>query len=101
MKLAVQQRARELGFDDCRVASAAPPASGLHLQRWLAQGRHGEMAYLERNADKRVDPQKVLADARSIISLAVAYATDKPQSGTSHSKFLLPNSNGLVARYAR
>ena len=101
MKSAVQQRARELGFDDCRVANAAPPATGSHLQRWLAQGRHGEMAYLERNAHKRVDPQKVLADARSIISLAVAYAADKPQSGTSHSEFRIPNSNGLVARYAR
>ncbi len=94
MKQAVQQRARELGFDDCRVADAAPPATGANLQRWLAQGRHGEMAYLERNSDKRVDPQKVLPGARSIISLAVSYSADKPQAG-------IPNSGGLVARYAR
>jgi epoxyqueuosine reductase len=101
VKAPVQQRARELGFDDCRIAVAAPPSTGSHLQRWLAQGRHGEMAYLERNADKRVDPQKVLAGARSIISLAVAYAGDTPQSGTTHSEFRVPNSSGLVARYAR
>jgi epoxyqueuosine reductase len=101
VKLAVQQRARELGFDDCRVASAAPPATGSLFQHWLAQGRHGEMAYLERNAHKRIDPQKVLASARSIISLAVAYATDKPQTGIPHSEFPLPTSKGFVARYAR
>jgi epoxyqueuosine reductase len=101
VKTSVQQRARELGFDDCRVADAAPPATGSHLQRWLAQNRHGEMAYLERNADKRVDPKKVLADARSIISLAVSYSADKPQAGILHSEFHRHNSRALVARYAR
>jgi epoxyqueuosine reductase len=101
VKPEVQQRARELGFDDCRVAGAAPPVTGSHLQHWLAQGRHGEMAYLERNAHKRVDPQKILAGARSIISLAVTYAVDKPQSSTPHSALRIPNSKGLVARYAR
>jgi epoxyqueuosine reductase len=101
VKASVQQRARELGFDDCRVADAAPPATGSHLQRWLAQGRHGKMAYLERNADKRVDPQKVLTDARSIISLAVSYSADKPQISVPHAEFRPPNSSGSVARYAR
>jgi epoxyqueuosine reductase len=59
------------------------------------------MAYLERNADKRVDPQKVLVGARTIISLAVAYAADKPQPDFSRSGSRIPKSSGLVARYAR
>jgi epoxyqueuosine reductase len=92
--MAVQQRARELGFDDCCVAAAAPPATSSQFQQWLAERRHGEMAYLERNAHKRVDPQKVLAGAKSIVSLAVAYSADQPQTS-------IPNSAGLVARYAR
>jgi epoxyqueuosine reductase len=76
MKEAVRQRARELGFDDCRVTTANPPESAARFKQWLADGRHGEMAWLERNARKRVDPQQVLPGARSIIALAVSYAVE-------------------------
>ena len=73
MKDAVRQRARELGFDDCRFTTAAAPDSREHFQRWLAAGQHGEMGYLARNAHKRVDPELVLASARTVICLAVSY----------------------------
>ena len=73
MKAAIQQRAMELGFDDCRFTTAAPPASGEKFLDWLARKNHGEMNWLERNAEKRVEPQKVLAGAKSVITLAVSY----------------------------
>jgi epoxyqueuosine reductase len=73
MKEAIRQRARELGFDDCRVTTAWAPESAARFQQWLGEGRHGEMAWIERNAPKRVDPQQVLPGARSIIALAVSY----------------------------
>ncbi len=74
MKAALRQRARELGFDDCRVTTAKPPASAPQFRQWLARGEDGEMSYLRRNAHRRVDPQQVLAGARSIIMLAASYA---------------------------
>ena len=76
MNAAIQERALKLGFDDCRFSAATAPATAPQFQRWLASHRHGEMAYLERNAQKRVDPQQVLAGVRSVVSLAVTYATD-------------------------
>ena len=95
MKTAVRQQARALGFDDCRFTTASPPASAPHLQNWLAQKNHGEMTWLERNADKRSDPQKILAGAKTLIVLAVSYHSDNPESQ-------VPSSNsGIVARYAR
>ncbi len=48
MKAALRQRARELGFDDCRITSAEAPESATHFHQWLVQGRHGQMAWLER-----------------------------------------------------
>jgi len=84
----IQERARELGFDDCRVTTAEPPDNAAHFERWLAARHHGAMAYLERNAHKRVDPERVLAGARSIITLAASYHLDQQESGP-------------VARYAR
>jgi epoxyqueuosine reductase len=108
MKAAIRQRALELGFDDCRFTSAAAPASAEKFQTWLAQKKHGEMAWLERNAEKRIEPQKVLADAKSVIVLAASYelvqssgfkVQSSQQSGTLNSE---PKPfSGVVARYAR
>src|SRR5581483_6127061 len=53
MKELIRQRARELGFDDCRFTSAAPPETAAQFQRWIAEKKFGEMAWLERNAEKR------------------------------------------------
>ena len=95
MKEVIRQRALELGFDDCRLTTAAPPESAPHLQRWLAEGQQGEMSWLARNADKRGDPQRVLPGARTIICVASSYHSSNPQS------LILNPQSGEVARYAR
>ena len=95
MKDAIRQRAQELGFDDCRFTTVAPPASAEKFQYWLAQKQNGEMLWLERNAEKRVEPQQVLAGAKSVIVLATSYEI-------SNLKFQIPNpQSGVVASYAR
>lgn len=102
MKAAVVQRAKELGFDACRVTTAAPPDHSEQFERWLAADQHGEMDYLQRNAHKRVDPQKVLPGARSIVVVAVSYAVPgkpKPEHETRNTKH--ETCAGSVARYAR
>ncbi len=95
MKEKIRQRALELGFDDCRFTTAAAPASAGQFQKWLEEKHHGEMAWLERTVPKRTDMQRVLAGARSVITLAVSYEIKSPKS-TVHS----PQS-AVVARYAR
>ena len=95
MKALLRQRARELGFDDCRFTAAAPPAGAADFQNWLAEKNHGEMAWLERNADKRVEPQKVLPGAKSVICLAASYHFENRQSAIGNRKW------GEIARYAR
>lgn len=111
MKERIRGRARELGFDDCRFTSASPPETAVYLQHWLAAGMHGEMAYLERNTPKRVDPQQVLAGVRSVIVLLVNYAQLEGESGSAGpasssggQDAAQANSgelHGLAARYAR
>ena len=95
MKNAIRQRAQELGFDDCRFTTAAPPGSAEKFQYWLAQKQNGEMLWLERNAEKRSEPQQILSGAKSLIALAVSY---------QHSESRITNHEsraGVVARYAR
>ena len=88
MRSQVQSKARELGFDDCRVTTAQPPDHSKHFESWLAADYHGQMGYLARNAHKRIEPAKVLAGARSIVTLAASYHVNDQQTGP-------------VARYAR
>ena len=108
MKEAIRRRARELGFDDCRVTTAERVDTAQELERWLGQGLHGEMAYLARNASKRQDPQRVLAGAKSVVTFAVSYAEGKSQVQSPKFKVQSPDATrdamsneGIVARYAR
>jgi len=113
VKAAIRQRARELGFDDCRFTAAAAPEHAAQFQRWLAEGRHGEMTWLARSAAKRVEPQLVLAGAKSLITLAVSYARAEEVISNQCSVFSGPRppallntehcllNTGVVARYAR
>ncbi|WP_414660710.1 tRNA epoxyqueuosine(34) reductase QueG [Horticoccus sp. 23ND18S-11] len=65
-----------LGFDDVRFAAIAPhrPAP---LRAWLDAGLHADMHWMERSADKRLDPNLVLPGARSLIMLGVSYWSEK------------------------
>lgn len=102
MKAAIRQRALELGFDDCRFTTAAAPASSDRFQNWLAGKHHGEMTWLERTAAKRLDPQKVLPGAKSIILFAASYAQGDESSQPSESRHSPPATrHAVVARYAR
>jgi len=97
MKERLQRRAHELGFDLCRVTTAAPPASGARFSAALAEGRHAEMQWLARNADKRRDPALVLPGVRSVVVLAVSYAPSAKASVAETGG----RGRGEVARYAR
>ena len=73
MKPSLIARAHALGFDLCRVARCTAPPHAEAFGQWLADGRAGEMTWLERNKERRVDPQKVLPGARTVIVLGMNY----------------------------
>lgn len=75
--------ASKVGFDRCRIARCDSPDHGDAFQEWLEAGAAGEMAYMARGAEKRVDPQKILPGARSVISLALNYWHAAPEARKS------------------
>src|SRR4051812_17143226 len=77
---AIKRRARELGFDACGIAAAAAHPELRFFDEWLARGYGASMAYLSRSAEKRADVRRVMPSARSVISLATLYNTDRPYS---------------------
>lgn len=68
------QKAKELGFDDIGFAKATLlEKEAKNLEKWLAQGLHGEMSYMENHFDKRVDPRILVPGAKTVISLSYNY----------------------------
>jgi epoxyqueuosine reductase len=70
---AVKARALALGFDLVAVGPAEPPEHGDAFARWVADGRAATMAYLERRLPERLDPRRVLPEARSVVCVALNY----------------------------
>jgi epoxyqueuosine reductase len=72
---AVKDRAQAEGFSACGIAPAAlAPETAARLQTWLADGRHGDMIWMESRADERADPQTLWPEVRSVIMLGMSYA---------------------------
>lgn len=49
------------------------------LEKWLQQGLHGSMKYMENHFDLRVDPTKLVPGARSVITLLMNYYPSESQ----------------------
>jgi epoxyqueuosine reductase len=86
----VKERAHELGFDAVGVAAAGPPAHADAFERWLDAGHAGDMAYMAKGRQARLDPGLLLPGWRSVVAVALGYAPDGED----------PAWHG-VARYAR
>lgn len=70
----VKQFASQNGFDFCGIARAQPlDADARRLEKWLQQGMHGSMKYMENYFDLRIDPTKLVPGAKSVITLLKNY----------------------------
>ncbi len=96
MTALVLSRCRELGFALAGVAPAERSRHESELRGWLAAGRHGEMSWLDRNTDKRLDPRVLVPGARSVICVADRYHDGTPDGARGPGP-----PRGRVARYAR
>ena len=75
MKDAIRAKALELGFDAVGFASpAADPVWRAALDQYIAEGRHGEMAWMAERVDHRSDPAALWAEVRSVVVLGLNYA---------------------------
>ena len=77
----IKNEAKRLGFISCGISRAefledeAP-----RLEKWLKMKMNGEMKYMENYFEKRLDPTKLVDDAKSIISLSYNYFPEDLQN---------------------
>jgi epoxyqueuosine reductase len=94
---ALKAEARRRGFALAGLAPVDPSEHADFFRAWLAEARHGEMAYLARDdaVARRADVTRTQASARAVLVVAHEYGQDDPPG--------VPDdpSLGVIARYAR
>ena len=88
---------RELGFQQVGIAGIDLAADEALLARWLAEGRHGEMAYMERHGSRRSRPAELVPGTARVISARMDYL---PETGADPWQVLDDPGLGYVSRYA-
>ena len=87
----IKESASTLGFDACGIAKAEMLADDADfLRQWLADGKHGKMAYLANNFDKRTNPQLLVPGCKSVVVLLSNYFPVEKQ----------PDNAPKIAKYA-
>ncbi len=80
----IKTEAKRLGFLSCGISKAVfLEEEAPRLEKWLSQGMHGEMGYMENHFDKRLDPTKLVEGSKSVISLLLNYYPQEEQNKNS------------------
>jgi epoxyqueuosine reductase len=77
----IRNLAREAGFDFCGIARAEQlDDDARRLENWLHKGMNGSMKYMENFFDLRVNPGKLVAGAKSVITFLLNYYPEQERS---------------------
>jgi epoxyqueuosine reductase len=97
LKAAIKAKAHERGFEAFGVADLDMSwDAGGRLEQFVADGRHGEMGWMETTLTRRVHPRAMWPDARSAIVLGLNYGPDSDPLAA-----LARKTRGAVSVYAQ
>jgi epoxyqueuosine reductase len=95
----IRQKALCTGFDLVGITDASPIDAGQvgSLADWLKAGYAGQMGYMHRNFEKRIDPAELLEGAKSVVCVGLNYHHPKLKAKKEEGA----GPMGRVAHYAR
>jgi epoxyqueuosine reductase len=97
LKQQFRERARALGFAALGVAPIAIPEDEGHLIRWLEDGFHGGMGYMQRHGLMRSRPQQLKPGTVRVLSARMDYW---PGEARAAARVLADPQLGYISRYA-
>ena len=97
LRRALTQEAHALGFGALGVAGIDIPEDERHLLKWLADGFHGEMHYMQRHGTRRSRPAELVPGSVRVISARMDYW---PGDAQGADRVLADPSRAYVSRYA-
>ena len=93
----IKQIGLALGFQDVGITNSRLDQQHANYTRWIEQNFHGDMTYMARNNDKRLDPQQMVPGTLSVICVRFDYLIDE---GDWPQQLLNRNELAFVSRYA-
>jgi epoxyqueuosine reductase len=97
LKTALAEAARAQGFAVVGVTRPdAIPQAQSRLERFLAEGAHGDMDWMAATAKRRGDPRALWPQVRSVIMLGVNYGPDADPLA-----ILIQRTHGAISTYAK
>lgn len=89
------EKAESIGFDLAAVTDARPAPRGEAFRNWLAADYHGDMQWLARDPERRIDPSRAVPNAKSMVVVGLAYYVAEPDPAWWDDPL-----RGRIARYA-
>jgi epoxyqueuosine reductase len=93
----VKAWAHELGFTGVGITDTNLSATEPQLEAWLADGRHGEMAYMSKHGIKRTRPAELVPGTIRVISVRLDY---RHESEAAMAAVLGDPRRAYISRYA-
>ena len=87
----------ELGFQQLGFSDVDLAGHETHLNKWLSNGFHGEMHYMQRHGTRRSRPQELEPGTLRVISARMDYL---PETAADIESLLMEPTMGVVSRYA-
>jgi epoxyqueuosine reductase len=87
----------ELGFQYIGITDTDLGRHEVHLERWLAAGRHGDMDYMQRHGSRRTHPAELVPGTVRVISARMDYW---PGAAMPIQEILEEPARAFVSRYA-
>ena len=102
-KAAISTFSRELGFHNFGVTQIPVDLRSDYYLKWIASKQHGTMEWMERNNDRRLEPARILPEARSILVFALNYYQSDPDRTYRIAKYALGDDyhNFMLRRLKR
>ncbi len=93
----LKSSALSLGFDLVGITTVEPSIFAEEYRDWVANGYAGEMGYLTRNLERRLNPGELLPNAKSIVVVGMNYYT-RELGEDSREEVISPLSPSFLGR---
>ncbi|WP_114636563.1 tRNA epoxyqueuosine(34) reductase QueG [Polynucleobacter necessarius] len=94
------EQSAHLGFDGLRITDTYLGSATDHLSKWLSEGRHGHMEYMQRHADLRSNPELLVPGTVRVICVSMNYLPPETNFDVEWQRLEEP-TQGVISMYAR
>ena len=84
----LKKESEALGFHNIGVTNVPLELRRDYYNQWIKEGKHGTMAWMENNNERRLNPEHLMPEAKSILVFAMNYYQEAPNRNFRIAKFV-------------